>query len=117
MKKIYSTIILISVFIFSSCTGVKTTVTGLENESFLSFYSNDQSVINSKIEVSIGDGNTFVAEVNKMKRNSTNFEKRPKGNIYSIKPGKHDVKVTKNGKLIYSKRIFISNQETKTIIL
>ena len=116
MKKIYF-ILLLSAAVIYGCTGVKSTVKGLDNESFLSFFSDNNNIINSKIEVTIEKNNSFIVEVNKMKRNSTNFEKRPNGKIYSIKPGKHEIEITSNGKLIYRKKIFISNQETKIIKL
>lgn len=116
MKKI-SFILLIFAFIIHSCTGVKSTVVGLDNESFLAFYSSNENIINSKVEVMIENNNSFTVEVNKIRRNSTNFEKRPKGKIYSIKPGKNDIMITSNGEMIYRKRIFISNQETKIIKL
>ena len=60
---------------------------------------------------------SFSAEVNKMTRNFTNFQKIPNGKVYSISTGMHDISVTHNGKIIYSKKIFIGNQETKIIKL
>jgi uncharacterized protein YceK len=41
-KNIYI-LIIISV-LFNGCTGVKTTVIGLDNESFLSFYSDNNDI-------------------------------------------------------------------------
>ena len=98
MKKIYF-ILLLSAAVIYGCTGVKSTVKGLDNESFLSFFSDNNNIINSKIEVTIEKNNSFIVEVNKMKRNSTNFEKRPNGKIYSIKPGKNEIEITSNGKI------------------
>lgn len=104
--------------IFSGCTGVKSVSVGLENESFLSFYSSNRNLTNIDIDLrSKGNSTNFSADVNRIKRNSTNFEKRPSGKVYSISPGSHELRISNNGKLIYSKKIFISNQETKIIKL
>ncbi len=116
MKKIYFLLFIFATIIYS-CTGVKSTVKGLDNESFLSFYSDNDKIINSNIEVTLEKTNSFLVQVNKIRRNSTNFEKRPNGKAYSIKPGKNEIEITSNGKLIYRKKIFISNQETKIIKL
>jgi len=116
MKKMYR-IFLFSFLFASGCTGVKSTISGIENESYLAFYSDNIDIINSKIDVVIDNNNPFSVEVNKMRRNTTNFEKRPKGKVYSIKPGKSYIKISQNGKLIYSKKLFVSNQETKIIKL
>lgn len=118
MKKLYVLFVIVLSVLLNGCTGVKSTVTGLENESFLSFYSSNSSI--SNVDVNLlhkGNSTTFSAEVNNMRRNSTNFQKRPNGKVYSISPGSHEIRVTHNGKIIYSKQIFISNQETKTIKL
>jgi len=117
MKTLHILLVLIFTIVLNGCTGVKSTTIGLDNESFLSFYSDKKEILDSNIDVKLGDRTTFSAEVNAMRRNSTNFEKRPKGKVYSIKPGANHIKVTHNGKLIYSKKIFISNQETKIIKL
>jgi len=118
MKRVYIFLVVVLGIFLNGCTGVKSTAGGLDNESFLSFYSADRSI--SDIEVNLqqkGTIKTFSAEVNKMTRNSTNFQKRPNGKVYSISTGMHDISVTHNGKIIYSKKIFIGNQETKIIKL
>lgn len=117
MKKLHILAVLILTIVLNGCTGVKTTVGGLDNESFLSFHSDKKEIFSSTVNVKLGDNTTFSAEVNKMRRNSTNFEKRPKGKVYSIKPGANTIEISHNGKLIYRKKIFISNQETKIIQL
>jgi hypothetical protein len=115
MKKIIIVLIALSTFVLSSCTGVKSTVSGLENESFLSFYSMESYP--NGVQVSLNNQDSFNAHVNRMKRNSTSFDKRPSGKVYSIKPGTYDLKVSFENQLIYKRKIFISNQETKTIKL
>lgn len=103
-------IFLMTVFISVGCTGVKTTTSGMENEAFLVFVGNPQSY-ESGVEVSIDDSATFSAEVQK------NHADRPQGKVYAISTGQHLVSVAHNNKIIYQKRIFVSAQETKKIIL
>jgi len=118
MKYIYISFLVALGFLLNGCTGVKSTVGGLDNESFLSFYSSNSAIKHIDVNLEQNDSNTtFSAEVNKMRRNSTNFQKRPNGKVYSINPGSHEIRVMHNKKIIYSKKIFISNQETKIIKL
>ena len=66
MKKFYVLLGVILGVFFSGCTGVKSTVGGLDNESFLSFYSDNSSI--SDIEVTLqqkGNSIIFSAEVNR----------------------------------------------------
>ena len=118
MKYIYISFLVALGFLLNGCTGVKSTVGGLDNESFLSFYSSNSAIKHIDVNLEQKDSNTtFSAEVNKMRRHSTNFQKRPNGKVYSINPGSHEIRVMHNKKIIYSKKIFISNQETKIIKL
>lgn len=103
-------IFLITVFLTVGCTGVKTTTSGLENEAFLVLLGNPENY-ESGVEVSIDGGTSFSAEVQR------NHADRPKGKVYAISTGQHQVSVTHNNKIIYQKRIFVSAQETKKIIL
>ena len=118
MKYIYILFLVTLGFLLNGCTGVKSTVGGMDNESFLSFYSSNSNISNVDVNLQQkGNNINFTAKVNKMRRNSTNFQKRPNGQVYSITPGLQEIRVTHNGKLIYSKKIFISSQETKIIKL
>ena len=118
MKYIYILFLVTLGLLLNGCTGVKSTVGGLDNESFLSFYSSNSNIREIDVNLLQNDNNiTFSAKVNRMIRNSTNFKKRPNGKVYSIKPGSHEIRVTHYNKIIYSKKIFISNQETKIIKL
>lgn len=103
-------IFLLAVFTAVGCTGVKTTTSGLENEAFLVFLGNPQNY-KSGVEVNIDENTSFSAEVQK------NHSDRPKGKIYAISTGPHVVSVVHNSEIIYQKKIFISAQETKKIIL
>jgi hypothetical protein len=109
MKKL---IVLFSacILLLSACTGVKTLSSGLENEAYLKFVGN-KNLYEFGVEVTIDDKTTFTAQV------VNDNIKTPLGNVYAIASGKHTVKVKHNNSVIYAKKIFISTQETKKIIL
>lgn len=109
MKKIYF-LITISLVLITSCTGVKTLSTGLENESFLEFVGKPSNY-SGGVDVNIDDKTTFKAEVNKDQAD------RPKGKVYAISTGTHMVTVSYNSNVIFKKQIFVSAQETKKIML
>jgi hypothetical protein len=109
MKKALS-LLAISLMFLTGCTGVKTTATSLENESFLEFVGTPGNYSNG-VNVKIDDKISFNAEVNK------DHADRPKGKVYAISTGKHIILVSYNDNTIYKKQIFISAQETKKIML
>jgi len=109
MKKILF-IVAIGLAFLTSCTGVKTVATGLENETFLEFLGNPSNY-KGGVDVNIDDKITFKAEVNK------DHADRPKGSVYAISTGTHTVTVSYNSKVVYKKQIFVSAQETKKILL
>lgn len=109
MKKIIY-ILTIGLIIFTGCTGVKTVSTGLENESYLEFLGKPSNYTGG-VDVNLDDNNTFKAEVKKDHAN------RPKGKVYSISTGTHTITVSYNNTVIFKKKIFVSAQETKKIIL
>lgn len=109
MKNI-TIIIVFGLSIITGCTGVKTATKGLENQSYIEFIGNPSNY-SGGVDVTIDGTTTFKAEVNKV------GAKRPKGTVYAISTGKHDVSVKYNNETIYSKQIFVSAQETKQIIL
>jgi hypothetical protein len=103
-------IIAIGLILLTSCTGVKTLSTGLENETFLEFIGKPGNY-NGGVDVNIDDKTTFKAEVNK------DHADRPKGKVYAISTGKHVITVSYNNNVIFKKQIFVSAQETKKIML
>jgi hypothetical protein len=108
MKKL---MFIAAVLLLSSCaTGVKTTSSGLENEAFLEFVGTP-NLYHEGISVTIDNSYTFTAEV---KRDHAD---RPKGKVYAISTGKHDVSVSHDGRVIYQKTIFVSARETRKIVL
>lgn len=107
MKKL---ILLLFIFI-SSCGVTKTSSSGIENQSFLSFETSDKRNYPEGVEVILDDKTSFKAEVFK------NRDKVKHIRLYGISTGKHKVSVLFNGKVIYEKTIFLSSQQTKKIIL
>jgi hypothetical protein len=109
MKKMIKALAIAFIFLMS-CTGIKTSSSGLENESFLEIIGTPDSY-SGGVDVNIDDKTNFKADVNK------DHADRPKGKVYAISTGTHVVTVTHNGQVIYKKQIFISAQETKKIVL
>ena len=109
MKKLIFRIFLGSLLV-QSCTGIKSTSVGLENEAFLEFVGIPGKYIGG-VNVTVDDKLNFTGEVNR------DHADRPKGKIYSITPGNHIIKVSYNNNTLISKTIFISPQETKRITL
>ncbi|MBO6253919.1 MAG: hypothetical protein J6O49_09755 [Bacteroidaceae bacterium] len=64
-----------------------------------------------QVQVSIDGAAPFTAEVVKVKKASR------KGTQYAIATGTRDLKVTSDGKILYQKKIFVSTQEVKQIML
>ncbi len=64
-----------------------------------------------QVQVSIDDAAPFTAEVVKAKDASR------KGTQYKISTGTKNLKVTSDGKTLYQKKIFVSTQDVKQIML
>jgi len=109
MRKAFPVLIIFMIF-FVSCTGLKTSSTGLENQAFLEFIGKPSKYA-SGITVNVDKEITFKAKVKK------DHVTRPKGKAYAISTGVHTISVIYHNNMIYKKRIFISAQETKRIIL
>ena len=86
--------------------------TGKEDMAYLVFVGPRQTYGNGSKLVQVDvDGNKFDAEVVKPKTANR------KGTQYGVAPGNRHVTVKFNGETIYSKRLFLSSQETKVINL
>jgi hypothetical protein len=103
-------LLLASFIILTSCGGIKTKTTGLENEAFLEFVGPVKSYPGG-VDVTIDNNINFKATVNKDKVGNM------KGEVYAISTGAHTLKVSYNGKVLYEKQIFVAAQETKNIVL
>lgn len=104
-------IILFGLFTFLSCDVTSSTVSGIENKSYLIFMAADKRDFPNGVEVSLDDSTKFDAEVHKNISRVRNLLK------YGVSSGKHKIKVVKDGNLLYEKLIFVSPGQTKKIIL
>jgi hypothetical protein len=100
----------ILVLAFNSCGGIKTSTSGVENQSFLEF-NGIPSKYDNGVDVNIDDKTNFKAEVIKFKPNKISTT------VYAISSGKHVVTVSYNGTTLYKQQLFLSNQETRKITL
>jgi len=86
MKKLLY-VLAASAALLVSCTGVKSTATGLENESFLEFIGTPSNY-DGGVKVNIDNKTTFTAEVNKdhadrpKGKGLCNFNRNPCGNRF-----------------------------------
>ena len=112
MRKILI-IALLSVFMASCGVGSYTVTTGLADEASISFVAND----NQEIVVTI-DGQQYNVETVELKdyRKDRSLKRTVKNTIV-ITPGTHEVKVTLNGKEVYTHKVFVSTGESKVIEL
>jgi len=94
----------------TGCTGVKKTIKQIENQSFLEFVGSKFSYPELPT-VFIDDNPSFKAKLNDA------YSDRPKGIKYAIPTGLHHIRITHQGKEIFSEKVFLSSQETKKIKL
>lgn len=86
--------------------------TGKADMAYLLFVGTNKDDYRDKtVEVTIDDNAPFTANVVWQKRASR------RGTQYGIGTGNCNLKVTCNGKVVYEKKVFLSAQETKQIIL
>lgn len=83
---------------------------GKEDMAYLLFVGQKQYG-GKEVLVTIDDATPFTARVVKSKKSNR------RGTQYGIATGTRDIKVTSDGKTIYQKKIFVSTQEVKQIVL
>ncbi len=83
---------------------------GKEDIAYLLFTSNKE-YSGEIVLVTLDNDIKFNAKVVKEKKSNR------KGMQYSVSTGTRQIKVEKDGKILYEKSIFLSSQETKKIIL
>ena len=101
---------LIALFTMFGCKAPVAQQGGKEDMAYLLFVSPSE-YYNKVVQVSIDDATSFDAEVIKAKKASR------KGKQYGISTGTRNIKVTCEGKVLYQKKIFVSSQDVKQIIL
>ena len=112
MRKILI-IALLSVFMASCGVGSYSITTGLADKSEISFVADKKQNITVAI-----DGQQYEVKTVKLKdyRKDRSL-KRTVENTIEITPGQHDVKVTLDGSVIYTQKIFVSAGENKVVEL
>lgn len=112
MKKILL-IAFIAMFLTSCGVGSYSVTTGLADESSISFVSEKKQ----NIIVTI-DNQQYDVETVKLKayRNDRSI-KRTVANTIVMTPGTHEVKVTLDGNVIYTHKVFVSTGESKIVEL
>ncbi len=83
---------------------------GKEDMAYLIFVSQEEYG-NKDVQVSVDNAEPFTARVVKAKK------AKRKGTQYGISTGTRNLKVTYEGKTLFQKKIFLSTQEVKQIIL
>lgn len=83
---------------------------GKEDMAYLVFVGPSSTYGSKQVQVDV-DGVVFNAKVVKPKVANR------KGTQYGVATGRRNINVTFNGRTIYSKQLFLSSQETKTITL
>ncbi len=83
---------------------------GKEDMAYLLFISSDQYA-DKEVEVTIDDAKPFFAKVVKQKKSNR------RGSQYGISTGARSLKVSYEGRILYQKKIFVSTQEVKQIVL
>jgi|TARA_R110000823_G_C15948814_1_gene501344 hypothetical protein len=102
----------ISLLFATSCDSTKSTVSGIENQAFLLIVGTHTNYPNG-VEVTLDGKTKFMAEVHKNVSSTLYKNKR----MYGVSTGRHDISIKHNDKLLYTKQIFITSQQTKKIVL
>ncbi len=110
MKKTVFAFAALALMLVSGCKAPVAQQGGKEDMAYLLFVSPSQYA-GDVVQVSIDDETTFNAEVVKEKK------AKRKGSQYGIATGNRSIKVTSQGKVLYQKKIFVSAQEVKQIML
>ena len=110
MKKILSLLTLLLVLTGCRVSAPVAQQGGKEDRAFLLFVSPDEYA-GKEVQVSIDDARPFTAKVVKMKKSNR------KGTQYGIGTGTRRLKVVYQGRVLYQKKVFMSTQEVKPIIL
>lgn len=107
MKKILFLLLIGILLLQQGCHhGSREGITVKDNVCYLRFMGDVNGV-----EVSINDGEKFVLPEPESKRPDS-FKPR---NLYQLTPGKHTIKIFRNGELILNRIVYIGQNETKEV--
>ena len=112
MKKFLKIIAFAAIFpaFLAGCKAPVAQQSGKEDIAYLLFVSPNKKK-KKKVTVSLDNQKPFSVQVVKEKKS------KRKGTQYGVKTGARHIKVSYEGKTLYNKKIFISTQEVKQIIL
>ncbi|MDR0891761.1 MAG: hypothetical protein LBN24_04025 [Mediterranea sp.] len=110
MKKILCLFALIGILTSCRVSYPVAQESGKEDMAYLLFVSPRQYA-DATVQVVIDDAQPFAAKVTKQKKSLR------KGTQYAIKTGARTLKVSYEGRTLYQKKIFVSTQEVKQILL
>lgn len=114
MKKIFVIAACFIAVLFAGCgVGNYSVSSGSPDEGYVTFVSGSAYTIDVNV-----DGQTYTCKTVKEIPHKTRRDiKKTAQNTITLKPGTHTLKVSADGKEIYSQKVFISAQETKIIKL
>ena len=95
---------------FTACKTPVAQQSGKEDMAYLLFVS-PKEYAGKEVTVALDNQKPFTVKVVKEK------SAKRKGTQYGVKTGPRSIKVTSGGKTLYQKKIFVSTQEVKQIIL
>lgn len=110
MKKILTILTVATLLIGCKANFPVAQESGKEDLAYLLFVGQNQYG-GKDVLVTIDDATPFTAKVVKSKKSNR------RGTQYGIATGTRDIKVTYEGETIYQKKIFVSTQEVKQIVL
>jgi hypothetical protein len=99
----------LSILLLSSCYSSKTTISGVNNVSYMEIVG-DTRFYSNMVVVVLDDKPPISAVVNKKAGGRRN-------NVYEINTGLQSVVISYNGKIVFDEKIFTSVNETKRIVL
>ena len=113
MKRIaFLTAIIVCLCLTACKTGSFSSTGGQEDIAYI-FITSGTEMAGKKVMVKVDNNAPFEAQVQKTEQNT----EKHNGKLHAIMPGRRFLVVTYNGKTVYSKEIFLSSQQTKSIVL
>lgn len=110
MKKLLVILVVPMLFVCCRANFPVAQESGKEDMAYLLFVGQKQYG-GKDVVVTIDNTSPFTAKVVKSRKSNR------RGTQYGIATGTRDIKVTSDGKTIYQKKIFVSPQEVKQIVL
>ena len=115
MKKLAFFLACLMLMCVSACkTGNFAASSGQDDIAYIWLVSSTDNFADKNMTVKVDDSTTFTMKVQRAKQDT----ERHNGSVHAIMPGARHIEVIDgNGKVVYSKEIFVSSQQTKMITL